>query len=54
MAIPDEGGPSTPSWIKDDESVEVDINRLEDFALRVKRELELNFQPSFDTASCRT
>jgi hypothetical protein len=48
MAIPDESGPSTPSWIKDDDSVEVDINRLEDFALRVKRELELNFGPSFE------
>jgi hypothetical protein len=48
MAIPDESGPSTPSWIKDDDSVEVDINRLEDFALRVKREVDLNFGPSFD------
>jgi hypothetical protein len=48
MAIPDEGGSSTPSWIKDDESVEVDIKRLEDYALRVKRELELNFAPNFE------
>ncbi len=48
MARPDEGGSSTPSWIKDDESVEVDIERLEDFALRMRKELELNFQPSYE------
>lgn len=48
MARPDEGGNSTPSWIKDDASVEVDIERLEDFALRMRKELELNFQPSYE------
>ena len=48
MARPDEGGSTGPSWIKDDQTVEVDINRLEDFGTRVMRELDLNFRPSFE------
>jgi hypothetical protein len=43
MALPDEDRP--PSWLRDYGDIEADIGRMEEFATRLRAEVEQNYGP---------
>ncbi|HWG98827.1 MAG TPA: hypothetical protein VNV66_05780 [Pilimelia sp.] len=37
-----------PGWLRDWQAIEVDLQALEDFAVKLRAEVEVNFAPHFD------